>query len=259
MCLILLAWKMLPDEDLVVAANRDEFFARPAEAAREWPDRSGIVAGRDLLAGGTWLGVSRDGRFAALTNWREPQRPDPQQVRSRGELIVDFLTGDRKPLDYLEDLIGRADRYRGFSLLCASNDTLAVGSNRDGLAPRALPPGIHDLSNAAINTAWPKNVRGKELLSQWVKGQPRDDESLLQSLADDTRAMESELPDTGLSPELERELSSMFIRSDGYGTRCSTVIRRFSRTASMTFMERSFDSAGAATGTVRIAIDGIQS
>ena len=259
MCLILLAWKVLPDEDLVVAANRDEFFARPAEAAREWPNLPGIVAGRDLLAGGTWLGVSREGRFAALTNWREPGKPAPQQVRSRGELIVNFLTGNTDPLDYLAERLEQGDRYQGFSLLCASNETLAIGSNRDGLAPRTLAPGIHGLSNAAIETPWPKNVRGKDALSRWVESNRRDDESLLRILADDTRAVESELPDTGLSTERERELSSMFIRSDGYGTRCSTVIRRNVRAASMTFVERSFDTEGMETGTVRIAIDGTQS
>lgn len=288
MCLILFSWCVDPcgvaAEDpafpeLVVAANRDEFHARPAAPAHFWSDRPRILAGRDLQAGGTWLGVSTDGRFAALTNWREPGAPAPSGARSRGELVADFLDhAEASAREFVDAVAERGDRYRGFTLLVADRDTLAVVSNRDGAPGRTLEPGYYGLSNASIDAPWPKNVRGKTAFEARLRaeraaesgspgpsphgdGRARDTttdaddgtDAWFEMLADDLRADDADLPSTGLARERERALSSMFIRTPDYGTRCSTLVRRTAR--ALRFAERSYDAAGEAAGTVRFRIE----
>lgn len=230
MCLIALAWQAHPDYPLVVAANRDEFHARAAAPARFWPEAPAVLAGRDLAAGGTWMGVTRDGRFAALTNVREPGRA--QGSRSRGLLVSKYLLSDALPLAYAEAVMAAGDDYSGFNLLVGDAATLVICSNR-GTPPTVLAPGVYGLSNHLLDSPWPKVVRAREALRAQVAGRGGtvaggvsgpDLASLLQLLADDAAAPDQELPDTGVGLAMERMLSSPFIRSAVYGTRSSTVL-----------------------------------
>jgi uncharacterized protein with NRDE domain len=224
MCLILLAWEKHPRWRLVVAANRDEFHARPTAAAAWWPQAPDLLAGRDLKAGGTWLGVTRGGRFAAVTNIREPQgsRPD---APSRGHLPGNFLLSRAPSLAYLAMLMPRAPFYNGFNLLVMDGVTLGYLSNREP-GMRTLPPGIYGVSNHLLDTPWPKVVRGKDDLRAALELDDGDEleARLFAALARRDPAPEGELPQTGVGPELERALSSAFISTPEYGTRSSTVL-----------------------------------
>lgn len=233
MCLIVFAWHAHAAFPLVVATNRDEFFDRPSAAAQWWDDGSQRLAGRDLQAGGTWMGISRDGRFAALTNYRDLSEKKPD-APSRGALVADFLVDTTEPADYLAALASDAPRYNGFNLLAAqigakdTRDAVQVMSNRDQSGPRIVVPGIHALSNALLDTPWPKVERARAGLQALLAEPHRTADELtarlLDVLADRTTAHDSELPNTGLSIARERALSSIFIRMPGYGTRASTVL-----------------------------------
>ena len=247
MCLILLAWKQRGDLPLVVAANRDEDFSRPTAPAAFWNDHPGILAGRDLSAGGTWLGTSRSGRFAAITNYRSPsnRRTD---APSRGALVADFLRDSRSPAEYLESLQASAHAYNGFSLLVGDRDQLWCYSNR-GLDPQPLAPGIHGLSNHLLNTPWPKVRRGVRALETLMRGEACPG-AFLDLLDDTTIAADDELPDTGVGPQRERWLSAMRLVGGSYGTRCSTVLRMLG-TGEAELHERTWDMDGQLTGTAR--------
>ena len=246
MCLAVVALDVHPRYALVAAANRDEFHARPAAPAHWWADEDGaILAGRDLEQGGTWLGVARDGRFAFVTNVREPQRHDPN-APTRGALVPALLRDPRPVVAALDACVAAARHYNGFNLVCADGEGAAFGSNR---GPHALPlaRGIHGVSNAGLDTPWPKLVRAKAGLQAWVASGDDALETLWPVLADTTRAADHELPDTGIARERERLLSSPFIVSDAYGTRCSTLVT-LSREGEVRFVERGFDASGALTG-----------
>jgi uncharacterized protein with NRDE domain len=226
MCLIVFSWQVVPGLPLVAAANRDEYYNRPASPAGWWADHPNVYAGRDLQGGGAWLGITRGGRFAAVTNVRAPgeRRPD---APTRGTLVADYLTGNATPEDYLAQLAGQADRYNGFNLLIGNKDQLHWFSNRANDDPRngqPLAPGVYGLSNALLDTPWPKVTRAKaqfcSLLCQCAPA-----ETYFEMLADTTPATDCRLPKTGVSIERERELSSVFISSPGYGTRNSTLVR----------------------------------
>ena len=223
MCLILLAEDIHPDYRLIVAANRDEFYDRPTAPMDFWEDCPDVLAGRDLQGGGTWLGVSRSGRFAALTNYREPvvSRPD---APSRGHLVGNFLSGNCPPSDYLEKVSAVGSSYSGYNLMVGDTSGLYYQSNRrDGV--QMLTPGWYGLSNHLLNTPWPKVEKGLERFKTVVSGDgPIDTIGLFQLLMDGDRAPDDRLPHTGVSLEWERILSPMFIRSPGYGTRSSTVV-----------------------------------
>jgi len=231
MCLILLAWQAHPGHSLVLAANRDEFFARPTAAADFWIDAPDLLAGRDLSAGGTWMGVTRQGRFAALTNYREPgqNRPD---APSRGQLVSDFLAGSMTAATYLDELAQRSDTYNGFNLLCGNlAEELWHFSNRtEGGRPHRLVPGIYGLSNHLLDTPWPKVAQGKSNLAHALAAVPMD-RPLFELLRDTTIHDDHHLPRTGLSLEWERVLSAAFVKMPEYGTRSSTLLcldkRRF--------------------------------
>jgi uncharacterized protein with NRDE domain len=246
MCLILFAWHAHRYYPLIVAANRDEFFHRPTAPAHFWTDQSGILAGRDLEQGGTWLGLKADGRFAAVTNFRKPGELLPG-APSRGLLINEFLTGAQSSRAYLEALIPRSARYNGFNLLASDGQALWHYSNRGG-PPQTVSPGIHGLSNHLLDTAWPKVVSGKSRLQQLIA---RDfvAEDLLALLDDTAIAPDDALPATGLSVDRERLLSAARIVSPGYGTRCSTVVR-IRRDGGAEFCERSFREDGTVADTV---------
>jgi len=221
MCLILMAWHAHPAYPLVIAANRDEFYARPTAPAGFWPDAPHVLAGRDLQAGGTWLGLTRTGRFAALTNYRDPENIKAD-APSRGELVSRFLVEDESPDSFMTMLAASAPGYNGFNLLFSDGDKLCYFSNC-GDTPRRLGPGIYGLSNHLLDTPWPKVARGKSALAEALRCLPNT-EVMFALLKDDTIAPDQELPRTGVSLEWERLLSAAFIRSETYGTRSSTVI-----------------------------------
>jgi uncharacterized protein with NRDE domain len=243
-CLALIAIDAHPRYALVLAANRDEFHQRPAAPAAWWKDERGapILAGRDLEHGGTWLGVTPDGRFAFVTNVREPGRHDPD-APSRGVLVPALLRDARPPLDALASIVGGARGFNGFNLVGGEGACAAFGSNRHGEAV-ALRRGIHGVSNANLDTPWPKLVRAKAGLAAWMAAGVDDFDALWPVLADRTLARDDELPHTGIARERERLLSAPFIVSDGYGTRCSTIVA-MSREGNVQFVERSFDASGA--------------
>ena len=221
MCLILLAWQAHPDYPLVVAANRDEFFSRRTAAADFWDDAPIVLAGRDLAAGGTWLGITRTGRFAALTNFRDPSR-NKAGAPSRGELVRRFLTGRQNAQNYLAELEAEADRYNGFNLIFGDMNGLWCFSNC-GEGERQLTPGIYGLSNHLLDTPWPKVALGKSALSAALQALP-EEAPLFALLRDDRMAPDEALPRTGVSLDWERLLSAAFVRSPEYGTRSATVL-----------------------------------
>jgi uncharacterized protein with NRDE domain len=220
MCLILVAWKIHPDYPLVVAANRDEFFARRSAGADFWREHPQVLAGRDLEAGGSWLGMTRTGRFAALTNYRDPTRQRPDAI-SRGKLVADFLVGDAGIDAYLDAIDPAA--YNGFNLLLGDGRHLIATSSVAGQR-HELSAGVYGLSNALLDTPWPKVGAGKTALVSALTALP-DETALWRLLRDDTIHPDAALPATGVSLDWERLLSAAFIRGADYGTRCSTVIK----------------------------------
>jgi len=221
MCLILVAWRVHPDYPLVVAANRDEFFARPSAPAAFWKDVPQVLAGRDLEAGGTWMGITRNGRFAALTNFRDPAQ-NRHGAPSRGALVTGFLTGSDAPQDYLDRIAARGREFNGYNLLAGDGETLFWSSNMGG-SPRQLEPGVYGVSNHLLDTPWPKVGAGKTALAQAI-GRLPDDQALFSLLRDDGIHSDEHLPRTGVSLDWERLLSSAFVKSPDYGTRGSTVL-----------------------------------
>ena len=217
MCLIIVGWRVHPDYPLVVAANRDEFYARPTAPLSRWPDAPEIMGGLDLEAGGTWLGISEAGRFAAITNVREPGMAAGDL--SRGALTRNFLQSCLSALDYASTIDGR--RYSGFNLLMADGESLAYFSNRDGEA-RALAPGIYGLSNYRLDTPWPKLLAARENFSEALIKLP-DESAFFELLGDASIIADESLPSTGVSLEWERLLSAIFVKSETYGTRASTL------------------------------------
>jgi uncharacterized protein with NRDE domain len=223
MCLIVLAWKLLPACPLIMAANRDEFFNRPSKAASWWDDNPDVFAGRDLQAGGTWLGVNRQGRFAALTNIRNGQ-PSRADVRTRGELVAGFLNSEHDIENYLAQVQNTAGQYNGFNLLVGDGEQAFWFSNENASAAVKLEPGIYGLSNGSLDSPWPKVVRAKAQFASLLC-QSAPDEAYFEMLADTTPAADHRLPDTGVSIEWERLLSPICIESPDYGTRASTLVK----------------------------------
>jgi uncharacterized protein with NRDE domain len=250
MCLILFAWKIHENFPLVLAANRDEFYERPSAPAAFWEDAPDLLAGRDLREGGTWLGITRKGRLAALTNYR-----DPASLKigapSRGRLVGDYLRGRENPEGYLRRIAPDADRFNGFNLLVGDPGDLFCFSNR-GVRER-LDPGIYGLSNRLLDTPWPKVERGKTaLMDLLAEKQGPSPETLFALLTDRTRPPDNRLPDTGVGLAWERILSPLFIESPVYGTRSSTVLL-IDRRGGVTFAERVFDGAAESRMTARFA------
>ncbi|MBI4209271.1 MAG: NRDE family protein [Deltaproteobacteria bacterium] len=222
MCLILLAHQYHPKYRLVFAANRDEFPNRPTAPAAFWEEDPNILAGKDLLKGGTWCGVSKIGRFAALANIRDP-KAHRDGAPSRGLLVSNFLKGKESSEEYLQKIEKEAREYNPFGLLAGDKSDLFYFSNRVRKSQK-LEPGLYGLSNHLLDTPWPKVKRGKGKLKAILSRESFSAEDLLDLLADTTPARDSELPDTGVGLELERMLSPIFIKSPTYGTRASTII-----------------------------------
>jgi len=216
---------MHPTYRLIVAANRDEFYERPTAPAHYWEDAPHVLAGRDLLKMGTWMGVTTSGRFAALTNYRDPAE-ETRGRRSRGEVVADFLKGTASPEAFAAAASSRRELYPGYNLLAGDADELYYYSNVADDA-RKLPPGIYGVSNHLLDTPWPKVERGKAGLAEAIQGSGGGlAERLFDVLRDAEPAPDERLPSTGVPLDWERLLSPIFIRSPerGYGTRSSTVI-----------------------------------
>lgn len=244
MCIAYLSLGVNPNWPVFIAANRDEFHGRAALTARPWPEAPHIIAGRDLAAGGTWLGLSRGRRWALLTNFREPGA-HREDATSRGWLVSDFLLGDMSAEDYTTSIHARADQYNGFNLIVGQGlHAWYVGNHAACTGPVPLGPGRYALSNHALDTPWPKVERLRTRLDTLV---PENDGLLLEPvyeiLRDGVQPDDSRLPATGLPLEMERLLSSIFIVSPRYGTRCSTIIALDPRGEGI-FSETTYDAAG---------------
>ena len=234
MCLIAFSLNEHPDYQLVLAANRDEFYERETDYAHWWEPDHSILAGKDLKAGGTWMGISKSGRFAAITNYRDPQniRSD---VRSRGELAVNYLKGDLDPKTYLEKVDGK--NYNGFNLLLIENGQAYHLSNYENRV-NEISKGTFGLSNALLDTPWPKLEKLKLLLKEKLDSTVTHDK-ILKTLEDKTLAEDQLLPETGVPYEWEKALSAICIETENYGTCCSTVIT-IDKRGQVNFSERSF-------------------
>lgn len=218
MCLVLFSYWPDGPRPLVVAANRDEFYARPARSAHHWADAPAVFAGRDLSAGGSWLGVTTTGRFATVTNFAE-ETPDEIAPKSRGELVDAFLTSDVAAHDFAHHVHGRD--YKGFNLLLYDGNRLVYTSNR-GIT-EDLDPGVYGLANAELGATWPKVVRGMEALRTLCAAEPTTD-ALIELLHDGTQPPDAALPRRGRPIELERRVAPCFICGQEYGTRASTAV-----------------------------------
>jgi uncharacterized protein with NRDE domain len=252
MCVILFSYRTDPRYRLAVAANRDEFHQRPSLPLGFWRDAPGVLAGRDVTGGGTWIGVSRTGRLAALTNYREPHVVPRPGAPSRGLLTRDFLTGTASAARYLESLAPDADRFPGFSLIVFDGSELAILSNR-GAGPATLAPGVYGLSNHLLDTPWPKVSRGRDRLAAALSAGGDPVPAMFDILADRSFAADDELPNTGLTPEQERALSPLFVTGELYGTRSSTVF--LVGEGEIEAAERTFSSDASLTGTRVYRID----
>jgi uncharacterized protein with NRDE domain len=243
-------WQAHSQYPCVVAANRDEFHARPAAAAGWWPDHPGILAGRDLEAGGTWLGITRGGRFAALTNYRD-SRQRRSDAPSRGALVTALLESGDSVAQSLAKLREVGADYNGFNVIFSDGLRLGIYESVPG-AGRELGPGIYGLSNHLLDTPWPKVLKAKSRLEAALAG--TDTAPLLELLRDDRPAPDEQLPRTGVSLEWERLLSSAFVRANDYGTRCSTIIRIDDRRRAY-FDEWSWNSVGADSGRISLQFE----
>jgi uncharacterized protein with NRDE domain len=240
MCLILLAVGKHPDFKLILAANRDEYYDRPSRPSHFWKDAPDLLAGRDLIAGGTWLGITRKGRIAAITNYRDPASMKPK-APSRGKLVSDFLAGTVEPTAYMDRIRLEKERYNGFNIVLGSTDLLYWYSNRtDRVVP--LFQGVYGLSNSLLDTPWPKVTRAKSLFEEILHaGTKPSQEAMFHLLEDQTTAPDDMLPQTGVDLAWERILSPIFIASPTYGTRSSTIIL-IDNEGRVTFLEKTFNA-----------------
>jgi uncharacterized protein with NRDE domain len=259
MCLAIVALHALPDWPLIVLANRDELHIRPTLAANPWSDAGTILAGRDLNAGGTWLGITTQGRVALLTNYREPGQHD-SEAPSRGQLTDGYLRGEDSPDSYARSIQARGIQYNGFNLILADASGLWYCTNRGHDKIQQLSKGVVGLSNASLNTPWPKLKRTQRAVSEHLtlvgaSGVP--DHTLLFDIMQDTRSASiDELPDTGVGPDREKLLGSPFIKNERYGTRCTTLILRRSD-GMIRFHEKRFDAHGLNMGESLWTVDTI--
>lgn len=251
MCVVAFAWSVHPRWRLVLIGNRDEFHARPAAALAHWSG-SGIVAGRDLQAGGTWLGVDAVGRCAVVTNVRDPQALPA--LRSRGELPVSFLAGQSGGELSATALVERAGDYAPFNLLMVDQDRAAHVGHHRVTTHRIVAPGVYGISNGDFDAPWPKSMRLKTALSEWLTTSD-DPTPLWAALAERQSFPDEYLPDTGVGLELERQLSSVFIAGQRYGTRCSTIVA-IDQNGAGWIAERRFGPDGVLAGETRLTLPG---
>lgn len=242
MCLILFAYKARPDSRFIVAANRDEFFSRPTAPMDFWHDNSSILAGRDLKKGGTWLGINKNGKFAVLTNYRDPAS-NKNNPPSRGQIIKDYLASDKNADDFLAQLQKEADSFNGFNIVLSDGEFLFWFSNKKG-KPKQLTPGIYGLSNHLLNTPWPKIRKGTRALKKIIVNKKHlSVDDLFHILESREIPDDSELPHTGVDLKWERILAPIFVESPGYGTRSSSVMI-INQNGHTLISERSFNEKG---------------
>lgn len=250
MCLLALAWLHHPRWRLVMAGNRDEFHARPTAALARWSAPADVIGGRDLRSGGGWAGVGSAGRMAVVTNVRDPQAA--QSGRSRGALVADYLGSHDPAAVYADRLARSADQYPPFNLLLADADGVAYLGNHP-VERQTLTPGVHGMSNGALDAPWPKTRRLMDVLATWTTSEATSLDPLWAALSDEHRPADAELPDTGIGLERERWLSPAFIRGDDYGTRASTIIL-IDRHGHGEIHERRFGPQGVASGEDQLSI-----
>ncbi|WP_257306231.1 NRDE family protein [Geothrix campi] len=246
MCLIALAYRAHPDFELVIAANRDEYHARPTAPAAAWVDAPEVFGGRDLSQGGSWLALAQGGRLACVTNVRRMAIPDPA-APSRGGLVANFIRSRQTARAFAEEVGDRAMAFAGFNLLLWDGADLCYLNNHPRFVSREVPPGVHVVSNADLDTSWPKTEKLRRAMAAWVASGEADETPLLAALMDRAPAPDADLPDTGVGLELERLLSPAFIVSPQYGTRCTTVVT-LGRDGSARFTEWRFDPSGELSG-----------
>jgi uncharacterized protein with NRDE domain len=245
MCLIGVAFRAHPKYELVIAANRDEFHDRASAAAGPWADHPQIFGGRDLRQKGSWLAVSTAGRLAAVTNVRRMVPPDPS-APSRGQLVAEFLKSSASAAEFAGALAAEAENYSGFNLLLYDGAELRYMTNAPEFRDEAVTPGVHALSNATLDTPWPKTRRLQQALEAWCADKWETPTPLLKALADRTPGADAELPNTGVGKSLEKMLSAPFIVSPNYGTRCSSVVVVGSDR--IDFTEKRFERTGLEAG-----------
>ena len=238
MCLIAFAYQSHPAYPLIIIANRAEFYERPTAAAAFWADAPTILAGRDLKMNGSWMGISTCGRFAAITNYRDPNRPESGDL-SRGEIVQDFLNSKQTSSVFIEALRKKKDLYGGFNVLLYDGEELHHYNNVFD-EHNIVPPGVHSVSNATLNTAWPKVTFAKDVLQTAIENDTLEMTSLIPLLANDQIAPDEALPDTGVGIHLERALSAAFVKLPNYGTRCTTAIT-FQQNGMIQLLERTYE------------------
>jgi uncharacterized protein with NRDE domain len=239
MCLLLIAYNSHPIYKVIIAANRDEFYSRPTEPAKFWDEKTFLLAGKDLRAGGTWLGITKQGRFAAITNYRSAKDTIPNRP-TRGKLVTDFLENDGTPLNFANRLIPNSEEYNGYNLIFMDTETACYFSNKTKRAI-FLQSGIYALSNHFLGTPWPKVERSKKSFSHIVKNENITAEDLFDILSDTSTPPDELLPDTGIGLDIERAVSPIFVSTPFYGTRSSTVIL-IDKKGNVTFREKSLNS-----------------
>ena len=246
MCLIVLSCGQHPDYPLILAANRDEFHARPTRDAHWWPDKPGILGGRDLQAGGTWLALHKSGRFATVTNFRDAQPPSPKH-RSRGHLVTGFLEGNSSPKDYLEEI--DEDAYAGFNLIVGTVSEVAYLSNREE-GTRQLSPGTYGLSNALLDGPWHKVESSRQKLTAMLATGSVNETKLMRLMDDRTKGPVAEVEPGRLDFTKAHAITAPFIVMPDYGTRCTTIVLA-DRNGNWHFTERRFSATGDTSGESR--------
>ena len=247
MCLIVFAWRPQSRQPLLLLANRDEVHARPSAALAQWSDQTDIYAGRDLEAGGAWLGITESGRFAALTNIRDVTLPLGEH--SRGALVSDYLASQQPPQAYLQGVACQRSHYSGFNLLVGDLQSLWYLHSTES-RPVRLSPGVYGLCNGRLDSPWPKLVRARSTFSECLDA---TDQVLFELMRDEQRAEDDQLPDTGVGLAMERMLSSIFIHGDVYGTRATSLLRGFAD-GRMTLTERSYAANGRFLGQASVEL-----
>lgn len=245
MCLITFAYKTHPKYKFILSANRDEFYERPTSTVDWWQDHSEIIGGRDLQAFGTWMAMHKNGRFAAVTNYRDIQNINPK-AQSRGNLPVNFLLNGQEPKHYANQVHKSGDNYNGFNLLVLDDELVHVSNYDQNI--NAIQPGIFGLSNAVLDTPWPKVSKAKKSLKELIDREFTQ-EDLIEIMQDDSTAPDDQLPETGLDYEREKALSAMCIKTPDYGTCCSTAIT-IDYDGNVAFMEKSYPVGNRTEGVV---------